>query len=262
MEVIIVDNNRTTPGVATEPAVKPLLADVRVRVVEAPTATNAAQARNAGLAHARGDWITFLDDDDVYRPDKVERQAALVRATNSPIVLCGYEVQLGVRRRRIQVGRETFSGDELLLDAVWGTPFLFVRADGPLAFREELSASEDLIFALDFVQRHGLQSVPCVSEPLVEVHLQPAEGRVNLRHEEHWRASCLLLREQGRNFSTVAQRVFLLRAMLQRGKGSGSWLRLAAVGTRLIRTGGPREIRRVVNAGAFRSGIFRRWVVS
>lgn len=45
-----------------------------------------AAARNAALARARGNWVAFVDDDDLWQPDKLERQLALTHG--GPALLC------------------------------------------------------------------------------------------------------------------------------------------------------------------------------
>jgi glycosyltransferase involved in cell wall biosynthesis len=50
--------------------------DPRCRLVEIEKDSLAA-ARNAGIEAAKGDWIAFLDDDDVWFPNKIERQLSV-----------------------------------------------------------------------------------------------------------------------------------------------------------------------------------------
>lgn len=48
--------------------------DARLKFIELPVRGGAAAARNAGVSEAAGEWIAFLDDDDEWLPQKLERQ--------------------------------------------------------------------------------------------------------------------------------------------------------------------------------------------
>jgi hypothetical protein len=76
VEVVVVDDGSL-------PAFRAGTDDPRVRVVRHDAARGVTSARNAGLAVARGEWVTFLDDDDVLRPEMLER--ALVAAAHSTL---------------------------------------------------------------------------------------------------------------------------------------------------------------------------------
>jgi glycosyltransferase involved in cell wall biosynthesis len=70
LEVVVVDDgsdDETPLRLAAHP-------DPRVRVVRHPRPLGVARARNAGLAHARGAWTGFLDDDDFWAPRKLREQ--------------------------------------------------------------------------------------------------------------------------------------------------------------------------------------------
>jgi glycosyltransferase involved in cell wall biosynthesis len=262
LEVILVDNNRTAPPLRHFLAADARGQDRRIRLVEAPSAGSAAAARNAGLVAAKGEWVAFLDDDDEYHPDKLARQLALAGQSGASLVLCGAEIRLGSRRRRIQVAKDCFSGDGLLLDAIWGTPYLFMRRDPGLFFDPDLQAGEDLVFAQEYIRRHGIGRVPNVPAPLVTVHPQPG-ARVNLNVAAHWQAAKWVLHPRPDHYSSQARRRFLWRMRLQTCKAPAvPWRRLFATGCRLLRVGGIAESRRVLNAWLQRAGWFRRWLVS
>ena len=68
VEVIVVDGASTDDT----PAVLAALADARLRVVWQDAPDGAASARNRGAAEARGEWLAFVDDDDLWSQLKAD----------------------------------------------------------------------------------------------------------------------------------------------------------------------------------------------
>jgi glycosyltransferase involved in cell wall biosynthesis len=69
-ELIVVDDGSTDDS----PAQIDALHDARIRVVGIAHSGSPAHARNVGIGLARGEWIAFLDSDDVWLPEKLELQ--------------------------------------------------------------------------------------------------------------------------------------------------------------------------------------------
>lgn len=67
--------------------------DNRIRLVHtSPNSGRPGLARNLGLDAARGEWIAFLDSDDVWRPDKLAVQMASCIESGARISCTGYAV--------------------------------------------------------------------------------------------------------------------------------------------------------------------------
>ena len=69
LEVLVVDDASPdgTLALAQSYAAK----EPRVRVIAQPENGGVSKARNRGVREARGEWIAFLDSDDLWMPEKL-----------------------------------------------------------------------------------------------------------------------------------------------------------------------------------------------
>jgi len=87
IEVVVVDDASAQP-------LRIGCVDERLLVLRRSSSTGVCAARNAGLAAARGRWVTFLDDDDELVPDMLETSLRAAHASTLPrpvAVLAGIE---------------------------------------------------------------------------------------------------------------------------------------------------------------------------
>ena len=65
--------------------------DRRLRCIPQEKNGGAAVARNRGIKEAKGQYIAFLDSDDLWTEDKIEKQVALMKSKNAAFVFCAYD---------------------------------------------------------------------------------------------------------------------------------------------------------------------------
>ncbi|MEC4620509.1 glycosyltransferase family 2 protein [Bacillus paranthracis] len=66
--------------------------DKRIRVKVLEENSGAAIARNTGINMARGRYIAFLDSDDLWLPQKLEKQLNFMKKNNIAFSFTGYEI--------------------------------------------------------------------------------------------------------------------------------------------------------------------------
>lgn len=95
IEVLVVSDNEPNDGF-TEKARETVLSfnDSRVKLITQERHVNGAVARNVGIKASKGEYISFLDDDDYFEPNKIERQVALLSSLDDTWggVCCRYKV--------------------------------------------------------------------------------------------------------------------------------------------------------------------------
>ena len=125
-EIIIADDGSTDD---TAERVKPFLSDPRVRYAWGENG-GVARARNRGMALARGEFIAFLDADDLWPKDKLEKQIAIMDAHPEIGLLCG----------------DTAQFDE---DGIWCRSWFAEKGLGPVFFGSEVLVTDAFARLLD-----------------------------------------------------------------------------------------------------------------
>lgn len=172
-EIIVVDDGSRDESVAVARG----FGD-RVRVIEQPNG-GAAAARNRGIAAAQGDWIAFLDSDDEWNSDKLERQLTAARRfpqarlvfcdtivrTESRVILPSRFAEGGLYGHEVERDGELAWYDRrqfvrMLTQSRVITSAVLVRRDLPeLRFPEHIWGAEDWALWLTLALRYPFASV-------------------------------------------------------------------------------------------------------
>lgn len=135
LEVVVVDDASPVPPSVPD--------DPRVRLVRRTTNGGAAAARNTGIAAARGRWLTFCDDDDLYLPHRLESTLPALHV--APIVLCWMSrLDDASRRPMLERWLEGDVQDELLTGPVPHVGTCTIDRTAVVRFDERFRVSEDV----------------------------------------------------------------------------------------------------------------------
>ena len=88
-ELLIVDDKSTDSSI--EIVTRYMKKDKRIKLFFLDVNSGTVKARNKAIQEAKGDLISFLDSDDMWLPDKLQRQIAFLNENNLVLTYCTYE---------------------------------------------------------------------------------------------------------------------------------------------------------------------------
>jgi glycosyltransferase involved in cell wall biosynthesis len=247
IEILVVDDG-STDGTA---AVLGDLDDVRLRRVRHERNHGISRTRNSAIRLARGEWIAFLDDDNEWPPDYLERQLAVAASRpEAGVVYCRARV------RNARSGTEWLTHDAIGQSRVFGhlvagwhlqMSATLIRKSVLLeigGLDEELRASEDRDLWLRLAQRTDFAGT---SEVLMTRNIHHGGPQLSRNPEFMTRDAAILERKWRAAITAACGRLAFgrwhARAVVtaERGRmehlisaGTGARLAAARCGARLV----------------------------
>lgn len=156
VEILVVDDGSPDDTATIVQAIP----DSRIRYLRHETNKGLPAGRNTGINSAKGEFIAFIDDDDEWRRDKLEKQLAAIMHYDAVVcaaVVDGYQLRI-------------HKGPDISLDDLKKGGFapsgLFIRTEAlrNVMFDETLKQGEDWDAFIRIVQRY---TMGWVAEPLL-----------------------------------------------------------------------------------------------
>lgn len=143
--------------------------DARIRLIRNEKNMGVARTRNRGFDLCRGSYVALLDADDLWHPDKLEKQLALLEQTGADFAYSSYAIvdPSGKKVKADYLVPETVNFRELLKENVIGCSAVILRAE--LLKQHRFLTDffhEDYVLWLQLLQ-NGYRAVGC-AEVLVD----------------------------------------------------------------------------------------------
>ena len=185
IEVLIVDDNFN--GDEYSEQVRNIVVSFdnpRIRLISQPMHINGAEARNAGVRAAKGEYIAFLDDDDEWLSEKIEKQLRFLKDNpiydGCSVFYQEFNNNIVVHSCPPYIARDLFYKIFCREVAVL-TPTVLLKKGCLIntgIFDNSLKRHQDLQMLLRFTSKYNLGVLP---EYLVKIHRDSEINRPNAK---------------------------------------------------------------------------------
>jgi glycosyltransferase involved in cell wall biosynthesis len=223
--------------------------DSRLRVIALPRAVGGPSARNIGVQEAQGEWIAFLDDDDEWFPNKIERQlqTALNSRFGCPVVLSKFIVREPHRDSLVplrspcageHVSNYLFTRKWVIKSGRFATPVIFCRRSllMEVPFRGDLSRHQDTDWYLRVFEVPAV-GLEFIEEPLAVVHMDHSSARIATRKD--WSYSLKWIRSVRRHVTPRAYASFIAIQVADEAASQRAWAAFPVLLREMFDVGAP-----------------------
>jgi glycosyltransferase involved in cell wall biosynthesis len=229
-EVVVVDDGSTDGSLEVARTELERLA-LRGRVIARPTSVEkgVAGCRNVGLGVSRGEWVAFLDSDDLFAPAKLGRMAEVISAGERRAfrAICHPSARFADESREDlgDVGRLVPGGPRPLLDKLLreGNSFATCGIVIERSLLEEIGGFDQSLHGVEdwwlVIRVSARTDWAYVDEPLASIRMRARSLMQGRSFSGYARQYALLLRAARRSSDLSARQVAELSAYMRTGAG-------------------------------------------
>lgn len=151
-ELILVNDNSTDNSVNK---IKNFIKDKRIKLIHNKHNFGPAKSRNIGLKHVKGEYICFLDSDDLWHPQKIEKQLNFMIKHKLNFSCSNYQPFRNLKKKlKIIKLKKKISFEDFIYDTSIATSAMMIkRSIQKNIFFNENFYFDDYVFKLDLLKK-------------------------------------------------------------------------------------------------------------
>lgn len=130
VEVIVVDDNKSLENISKVKKIVGEYFNEKVKYIGDGINRGGSGARNFGLENSNGTYIGFLDDDDVFEPDKITKQVVHIEKNNLDVSVCNMYFEENCELKDItRCYARVHSLKEFIINGNFYTPMILAKKE-------------------------------------------------------------------------------------------------------------------------------------